>query len=124
MQDTLETRSTCPYCGVGCGVIIAAKGTQIIGVRGDPDHPANMGRLCSKGATLHLSASDALTRQNRLLQPQWRDQRGGALQAIGWDAAIPRAAGRVAQGVRARGPAALGVCVSGQLLTGDYDVVY
>ena len=50
-----ETRSTCPYCGVGCGVIIEAQGAQITGVRGDPEHPANHGRLCSKGSTLALT---------------------------------------------------------------------
>ena len=48
-----ETRSTCCYCGVGCGVIIQHHGGKIVGVRGDPDHPANYGKLCSKGATLH-----------------------------------------------------------------------
>ena len=63
----LETRSTCPYCGVGCGVIIESQGTDIIGVRGDPDHPANFGRLCTKGSTLHLTASSTVTRQTRLL---------------------------------------------------------
>ena len=64
-----ETRSTCPYCGVGCGVIIASTGVQIAGVRGDPDHPANFGRLCTKGSTLALTASAGVTRQTRLLQP-------------------------------------------------------
>ncbi|MDO8375408.1 MAG: hypothetical protein Q7T39_26070, partial [Polaromonas sp.] len=57
-----ETRSTCPYCGVGCGVIIESKGDEITGVRGDPDHPANFGRLCTKGSTLHLTASSIVTR--------------------------------------------------------------
>ena len=42
-----ETKSTCPYCGVGCGVIIESEGRQITGVRGDPEHPANFGRLCT-----------------------------------------------------------------------------
>ena len=42
-----ETKSTCPYCGVGCGVVIESHGTQMTGVRGDPDHPANFGRLCT-----------------------------------------------------------------------------
>ena len=46
-------RTTCPYCGVGCGVVIESDGEQITGVRGDPDHPANFGRLCTKGSTLH-----------------------------------------------------------------------
>ena len=64
-----ETRSTCPYCGVGCGVVIESTGSQITGVRGDPDHPANFGRLCTKGSTLHLTASSPITLQTRLLQP-------------------------------------------------------
>jgi assimilatory nitrate reductase catalytic subunit len=51
-----ETKSTCCYCGVGCGVIIQSEGEKIISVRGDPEHPANFGRLCTKGSTLHLSA--------------------------------------------------------------------
>jgi hypothetical protein len=52
-----ETKSTCPYCGVGCGVVIESDGLQITGVRGDPEHPANLGRLCTKGSTLHLTAA-------------------------------------------------------------------
>ena len=71
-----ETRSTCPYCGVGCGVIIQSEGAQITGVRGDPQHPANFGRLCSKGSTLHLTASAPVTLQTRLLQPMRRMARG------------------------------------------------
>ena len=67
-----ETRSTCPYCGVGCGVIIQSQGDQITGVRGDPDHPANFGRLCTKGSTLHLTASAEVTRHMRLLHPMLR----------------------------------------------------
>jgi assimilatory nitrate reductase catalytic subunit len=77
-----ETRSTCPYCGVGCGVIIESDGAQITGVRGDPDHPANFGRLCTKGSTLHLTASPAVQQTCRLLQPQWRAERGGAMQPL------------------------------------------
>ena len=73
-----ETRSTCPYCGVGCGVIIESRAGQITGVRGDPQHPANFGRLCSKGSTLHLSASPAVNQNLRLLQPQKRLVRGGS----------------------------------------------
>ena len=53
----MQTRSTCPYCGVGCGVIIESDGAQITGVRGDPEHPANLGRLCTKGSTLALTAA-------------------------------------------------------------------
>ena len=61
---TRETRSTCPYCGVGCGVIIESAGTDITGVRGDPAHPANFGRLCTKGSTLHLTASKTIALQS------------------------------------------------------------
>lgn len=62
-----ETKSTCPYCGVGCGVLIQTEGDRITGVRGDPSHPANFGRLCTKGSTLHLTASPAIAQQARLL---------------------------------------------------------
>ncbi len=97
-----ETRSTCPYCGVGCGVIIESDAEQITGVRGDPEHPANFGRLCTKGSTLHLTASRPVTLQTRLLQPMRRDQRGAAPQPIAWDAALDHAADRFAQHHRRR----------------------
>src|SRR5687768_5973015 len=117
-----ETRSTCPYCGVGCGVIIESDGAQITGVRGDPDHPANFGRLCTKGSTLHLTASAEVTRQTRLLQPMQRLQRGTPPQAISWDGALDTAAMKFAQLIGEYGPDAVGFYVSGQLLTEDYYV--
>src|SRR3954471_12748347 len=98
-----ETKSTCPYCGVGCGVIIESDGEQISGVRGDPDHPANFGRLCSKGSTLHLTATPAVTMQTRLLRPQVRHERRAAPRAIGWDAALDLAADRFAATIAAHG---------------------
>ena len=110
-----ETRSTCPYCGVGCGVIIESDGAQVTGVRGDPEHPANFGRLCSKGQSLHLTASVSVTRQTRLLQPMRRDARGAVPQAIGWDAALDEVARRFANVVQRQGPDAIGLYVSGQL---------
>ncbi|WP_029461410.1 nitrate reductase [Serpentinimonas barnesii] len=116
------TRSTCPYCGVGCGVLIEHEGGQITGVRGDPEHPANFGRLCSKGSTLHLSARPALAQATRLLHPQWRSARGGPTQALDWKQALDLAASRIAQTVQQHGPDAVGVYVSGQLLTEDYYV--
>ena len=117
-----ETRSTCPYCGVGCGVLIQSEGSQITGVRGDPDHPANFGRLCTKGSTLHLTATPAITRQTRLLQPMQRLQRGQAPVAIGWDAALDRVASEFGRIVHEHGPDAVGLYLSGQLLTEDYYV--
>ena len=117
-----ETHSTCPYCGVGCGVIIESQDGQITGVRGDPEHPANLGRLCSKGSTLHLTATPEVTQQARLLQPMQRQQRGGPLQGVSWDAALTQAAGEFAHIIHAHGPDAVGFYVSGQLLTEDYYV--
>ncbi|WP_342129104.1 nitrate reductase [Hydrogenophaga sp. OTU3427] len=117
-----ETRSTCPYCGVGCGVIIESDGAQITGVRGDPDHPANFGKLCTKGSTLHLTATPQVTRQTRLLQPLRRLERGGATTPLSWDAALDLASERIGGVVQAHGPDAVGLYLSGQLLTEDYYV--
>jgi len=116
----LETRSTCPYCGVGCGVIIESQGADITGVRGDPDHPANFGRLCTKGSTLHLTASSTVTRQTRLLQPQQRVHRHEAPQRVSWDKALDFASESFSQIIQEHGPDAVGFYVSGQLLTEDY----
>ena len=118
----LETRSTCPYCGVGCGVIIESQGEQITGVRGDPDHPANFGRLCTKGSTLALTASAPVTRQTRLLYPMRREHRHTAPTRVSWDSALDFASTRFAQIIRDHGPDAVGFYISGQLLTEDYYV--
>ncbi|MBK8070585.1 MAG: molybdopterin-dependent oxidoreductase [Ramlibacter sp.] len=117
-----ETRSTCPYCGVGCGVIIESQGEQITGVRGDPDHPANFGRLCSKGSNLHLTAAQPVTGQVRLLHPMRREHRGDTPYRVSWDSALDFAAENFAQVVRDHGPDAVGFYISGQLLTEDYYV--
>ena len=120
--DIRETKSTCPYCGVGCGVIIESTGVQITGVRGDPDHPANFGRLCTKGSTLALTASASVTRQTRLLQPMQRMQRHTEPMAVSWDHALDTAADKFAQVMADHGPDAVGFYISGQLLTEDYYV--
>ncbi len=117
-----ETRSTCPYCGVGCGVIVTADAGRITAVRGDPDHPANFGRLCTKGSTLHLTASPAVQRLERLRHPLLRAARGQPAQRVDWDSALDLAARRFAGVVTAHGPDAVGFYVSGQLLTEDYYV--
>jgi len=101
-------RTTCPYCGVGCGVQVASGGT----VSGDPDHPANRGRLCSKGAAL----GETLGSAGRLLQPQI----GG--QAASWDEALDLIAERFAPAIAASGPDAVAFYISGQFLTEDYYV--
>src|SRR3982751_2441564 len=123
MQPNMrETRSTCPYCGVGCGVVIESRGNEITGVRGDPEHPANFGRLCTKGSTLHLTASAAVTMQTRLLSPMQRATRASEPEAISWDGALDVAVDKFAQVIRDHGPDAVGFYVSGQLLTEDYYV--
>ena len=117
-----ETRSTCPYCGVGCGVIIESQGEAITGVRGDPLHPANFGRLCTKGSTLHLTAAPLLQQQTRLLRPMRRAARGAALEAVSWDSAITEVVERFALTIETSGPDAVGLYLSGQMLTEDYYV--
>jgi assimilatory nitrate reductase catalytic subunit len=117
-----ETRSTCPYCGVGCGVVIESDGGAITGVRGDPAHPANRGRLCSKGQTLHLTATPHVTLQVRALQPMRRATRGAPLQPVAWDVALDEVADRFADAIATHGPDAVGFYLSGQLLTEDYHV--
>jgi assimilatory nitrate reductase catalytic subunit len=121
-EGAKETRSTCPYCGVGCGVIIESQGDQITGVRGDPDHPANFGRLCTKGATLALTASSVVTQQTRLLHPMRREHRHEAAKRVSWDSALDFASESFAQIIRDHGPDAVGFYISGQLLTEDYYV--
>jgi assimilatory nitrate reductase catalytic subunit len=117
-----ETKSTCPYCGVGCGVIIESVGAQITGVRGDPDHPANFGKLCTKGSTLALTASAPITLQTRLLQPMRREHRGEKPKTVSWDHALDFAATSFAQIIKEHGSDAVGFYISGQLLTEDYYV--
>ena len=106
------TRTTCAYCGVGCGVIATPKagGLRIVG---DPDHPANHGRLCSKGAAL----GETVGLEDRLLHPRIDGHR------VGWDAAMDRAASGFADTIAEHGPDAVAFYVSGQLLTEDYYVV-
>eukprot|EP01136_Pigoraptor_vietnamica_P023938 Opistho-1_new@6686 len=115
-----DTRSTCPYCGVGCGVIIESAGAQITGVRGDPDHPANFGRLCTKGSTLHLTAAPVVLQTRRLLQPALRAQRDGKPAVVSWEAANQHITERLLAIRAEHGPDAIGFYISGQLLTEDY----
>jgi formate dehydrogenase major subunit len=93
-----ETRSTCPYCAVSCGVIIYTSGDkaknvtpQVIHVEGDPDHPINRGTLCPKGASLQQEISSP----RRLTKPQVRRPGGTDWQDISWDDAINEIGGLV-----------------------------
>jgi assimilatory nitrate reductase catalytic subunit len=108
---TTVTRTTCPYCGVGCGVLAQIDEGRI-SVRGDPDHPANRGRLCSKGTALAAT----LGGEGRLLHPEV----DGA--QVGWPAALDAVAGRLKDCIDTHGPESVALYVSGQLLTEDYYV--
>ena len=114
-----ETKSTCCYCGVGCGVIIEHDDERITGVRGDPEHPANFGRLCTKGATLHLTAVRETPRPAPGTAHHAR--RGAQARLVGCGARLspPR---RFARIIREHGPDAVAFYISGQLLTEDYYV--
>jgi assimilatory nitrate reductase catalytic subunit len=116
--DSNVTRSTCAYCGVGCGVLIETRGEEIIDVRGDPDHPANHGRLCTKGSTLHLSRAP----ETRLRYPAMRSQREARLARSDWEATLAYLADRFAETIKAHGPDSVAFYISGQLLTEDYYV--
>ena len=116
-----ETRSTCCYCGVGCGVLIKTEAGRIAGVRGDPDHPANFGRLCTKGATLHLTAAPK-TIAARALYPEVRFSREAARERTDWSAALDLAAEKFAAIIARHGPDAVAFYGAGQWLTEDYYV--
>ena len=105
------TCTTCPYCGVGCGVLIEQQGDKV-DVRGNPAHPANHGRLCSKGAAL----GETLSLEGRLLYPQVNGNQ------THWDHALDIVADNFRQTVEEHGPDSVAFYVSGQLLTEDYYV--
>ena len=93
-----ETRSLCPYCAVGCGVIIYTIGDgaknvtpQVVHVEGDPDHPTNRGTLCPKGASLEQD----ILNDRRLLKPQIRKPGSTQWEDISWDDAISQIARKV-----------------------------
>ncbi len=107
-----EVQTTCPYCGVGCGIIASLDESGNVTVKGDPDHPANFGRLCSKGAAL----ADTLGSDGRLLSPEIEGT------PHNWDNALDYVADQFRSIIDEHGPQAVGFYVSGQLLTEDYYV--
>jgi assimilatory nitrate reductase catalytic subunit len=110
-------RTTCPYCGVGCGVLAAPDGHGGATIAGDPAHPANSGLLCSKGGAL----AETLSLDRRLLHPMLR-QPDGSLLRTGWDQALEKVAGGFRAILERDGPDSIAFYLSGQLLTEDYYV--
>ena len=111
-KTTIKT--TCPYCGVGCGIRATVEDAVAhkVTIAGDPDHPSNFGRLCSKGATL----GDTVSMENRLLHPEVDGQQ------VDWDTALNTVAQSLSAVIETHGPDAVAFYVSGQLLTEDYYV--
>ena len=105
-------KTTCPYCGVGCGVLAALDDSGQITIKGDPEHPANYGRLCSKGAAL----GDTLGSEGRLHYPEMEGT------AHSWDNALDYTAQKLKSIIAEHGPDSVAFYVSGQLLTEDYYV--
>lgn len=106
----VETKTTCPYCGVGCGVIATVNDDGIVSIRGDQDHPANFGRLCSKGSAL----AETIDLEGRILHPEINGKRAT------WDEALDLVASRFSDTIAEHGPDSVAFYVSGQLLTEDY----
>jgi assimilatory nitrate reductase catalytic subunit len=107
-----EVRSTCAYCGVGCGITAEVGGERAVTIKGDPKHPANFGKLCSKGT--HLGETIGL--EGRLLYPEIGGKR------VSWDKAIAKVARGFEAAIAEHGPDSVAFYVSGQLLTEDYYV--
>jgi len=110
-------RTTCPYCGVGCGVLAKPDGAGGTDIAGDRAHPANFGRLCSKGSAL----GETLSLDGRVLHPLMRGT-NGELARVPWDAALDRVAAGFRDVIDRHGPDAVAFYVSGQMLTEDYYV--
>jgi assimilatory nitrate reductase catalytic subunit len=111
------TRTTCPYCGVGCGVLATPDNSGGAAISGDPGHPANFGRLCSKGSAL----GETLGLEDRLLYPMIRCSKG-TMERVAWSDALDHVAHRFAHIIARDGPGAVAFYLSGQLLTEDYYV--
>jgi assimilatory nitrate reductase catalytic subunit len=111
------TRTTCPYCGVGCGVLATPDGGGGAAIAGDPEHPANFGRLCSKGSAL----GETLGLEDRLLHPMIRCSKG-QMERVAWTDALDHVAHRFKHIIARDGPGAVAFYLSGQLQTEDYYV--
>lgn len=111
-MSEIVTNTTCPYCGVGCGVTVRQQNLTLLPVAGDESHPANVGRLCVKGSALH----ETLGQKRRLLYPEILGAR------TSWDVALNEITTRLQKTIAEHGPNSAALYLSGQLLTEDYYV--
>jgi formate dehydrogenase major subunit len=88
IKNAKQTTTICPYCSVGCGIIVHAENGKVINTEGDPDHPINEGALCSKGASVWQLTNN----ENRVLKPMYREPGGTAWKEVEWEWALDRIA--------------------------------
>jgi len=91
LRYTKEVPSICPYCAVGCGVIVHVREGKVVNAEGDPDHPISKGSLCSKGSALY----QVVNNKRRLAKPLYRAPRSSTWKEVSWDWALDRIAGKV-----------------------------
>ncbi len=120
MQKKNTHKTTCSYCGVGCGIVVEQDSKGTITVEGDKDYPVNKGMLCSKGKNLNYVAQDT---SDRILYPEMRWSRNHPMQRVSWDTALDRAAAVFKSIIDKHGPDSVGFYVSGQCLTEEYYLV-
>jgi len=112
-----DVKTTCSYCGVGCGIIVKRDTNDKVFVEGDKEHPVNRGMLCSKGMNLHYVANDT---SDRILYPEMRWSRSHPRERVSWDDALDRAASVFKSIIKKHGPDSVAFYVSGQSLTEEY----
>lgn len=118
MNDDKWIKTTCAYCGVGCGVEAIPNSDGSLTIRGDKEHPSNYGRLCSKGAAL----GETVKTEGRLFYPMLRKQKDQPLTVSQWPEVTQHIAEQFQQTIQEHGPDSVAFYVSGQLLTEDYYV--
>jgi formate dehydrogenase major subunit len=91
VKYTKETTTICPYCSVGCSIIVSTRGGKVINTEGDPDSPINKGSLCSKGGSIYQMAVN----ENRLSKPLYREPFGTEWKAVEWEWAFEKIAENV-----------------------------
>ncbi|MDJ1479184.1 molybdopterin-dependent oxidoreductase [Cytophagaceae bacterium YF14B1] len=116
----MEYKSTCCYCGTGCGVIVRKDKMGKLTVEGDPDHPVNRGMLCSKGMNLHYTVMD---KSDRLFYPEMRFNKNMPRQRVSWGDAMERTAAVFRTLIDKYGPDSVAFYASGQCLTEEYYVI-
>lgn len=118
MPESFKT--TCCYCGVGCGIVVHKDRHGKLTLEGDKDHPVNKGMLCSKGMNLHYTVMD---QSDRLLYPEMRYNKNMPRQRVSWDTALERTAAVFKTLIQKYGPESVAFYASGQCLTEEYYVV-